>query len=211
MKCVIGSVACAGIAVLVLARTTRVDAQAASGPPDNATTALASVAWPVVFSSGTTTFTIFEPQSDSWDGHQLMARSAVAVRPSGQAQPTYGVISFSAITLVNKTTRTATLAEVKINSADFPSAEGQREFFGGASRRIFPGRAPPLSLDHLESSMTSPEPASKPEHLNNAPPKIIIATRPAVLVSVDGPPVWRPVPGTRLERVINTRMLLLKD
>ena len=32
-----------------------------------------------------------------------------------------------------------------------------------------------------------------------------------MLVYVDGPPVWRPVPGTALECVINTRLLLLKD
>ena len=211
MKRVIRSVAFAGIAVLVLARTTRVDAQTASGPPDNATTASASVAWPVVFDNDTATFTVFEPQCDAWDGHQLTARSAVAVRPSGQAEPTYGVISFSAITLVDKTSRTATLAEVKINGADFPSAERQKENFLAALRQEFPGRAQPLSLDRLEASMTLAEPASKPEFLNNAPPKIITVTRPAVLVSVDGPLVWRPVPGTKLERVINTRMLLLKD
>ena len=101
-----------------------------SRPPDHGATALLSAPylpgtpaspvgapWPLVFNSGTNTFTIFEPQSDSWDGSQLMASSAVAVQAPGQPQPAYGVFSFSAITLVDKTTRTATLAEIKIGSA----------------------------------------------------------------------------------------------
>ncbi len=60
-------------------------------------------------------------------------------------------------------------------------------------------------------SLTAAEQRPKGESLNNTPPKIIIATRPAVLVYMDGPAVWRPVPGTGLQRVINTRVLLLKD
>ncbi len=51
----------------------------------------------------------------------------------------------------------------------------------------------------------------KGERLDNTPPKIIVSQRPAVLVYVDGPPAWRPVAGTKLQRAINTRMLLLKD
>jgi hypothetical protein len=211
MKCVIRSVVLAGITVLILARAARDDAQTTSGQANYATTASKSVAWPMVLNTGTATFTIFEPQSDSWDGHQLTARSAVAVRTLGQAQPTYGVFSFSAITLVDKASHTATLVEVKITDADFPSASSQTQNYLALLRQEFPGRTQALSLDRLETSMTFAEPGSKAEFLNNAPPKIIIAARPAILVSIDGPPVWRPVPGTKLERVINTRMLLLQD
>ena len=92
---------------------------------------LASEPWPLVFITGTNTYTVFEPQCGSWDGHRLMARSAAAVQSYGQSQPTYGVFAFSTITLVDKTTRTVALANVKIISADFPSAHGQSL---GASR-----------------------------------------------------------------------------
>ncbi len=64
------------------------------------------------------------------------------------------------------------------------------------------------------SAFAPPPPVTPPVPsgvLNNTPPKIIIATRPAVLVYVDGPPAWRPVPGTSLHRAINTRVLLLQD
>lgn len=173
--------------------------------------AFASASWPLMFSEGSETYTIFEPQSDSWDGHELTARSAVGIRLSDQTQPIYGTISFKAITLVDKTKQTATLAAVKIESVDFPSAHGQTQDYLAVLRKEFPKRARPLPIDHLESGLAISEQHPKSEPLNNTPPKVIIATGPAVLVSIDGPPIWRTVPGTDLSRAINTRVLLLND
>ena len=47
--------------------------------------------------------------------------------------------------------------------------------------------------------------------VKNDPPKILFSTRPAILVLVDGAPVYQPVKETKLERVINTRVLLLRQ
>ena len=44
-----------------------------------------------------------------------------------------------------------------------------------------------------------------------APPTIVFSTSPAVLVLIDGDPVYRPVPGTELQRVINTKPLIVRD
>src|ERR1017187_833976 len=78
--------------------------------------------WPVryVDDSGTS-FTIFEPVCDSWDGHQLTVRCAVAVQGPLEPLTTYGVLTFSALTLVDKSTHTATLADFKVTRANFPS------------------------------------------------------------------------------------------
>src|SRR5258708_1352012 len=45
----------------------------------------------------------------------------------------------------------------------------------------------------------------------NVPPRIIFTTTPARLILIDGVPVYRPVPGTELQRIINTRPLILRD
>lgn len=166
--------------------------------------------WPMTFADGTTSYTVFEPQCDSWDGHLLVARSAVAVQPAGQSQPVYGVVAFNAITLVDKTSGTATLADFKLTSSDFPTAREQAQNYLVPVLINYSKHAPPVPLNHLESSLTFAD-SPKVEHLNNAPPKIVVATRPAVLVYIDGPAAWRQVAGTTLQRVINTRMLLLKD
>ncbi len=36
--------------------------------------------WPLRFNDQGTDFTVFEPQYDSWDGHQLSGRCAVAIQ-----------------------------------------------------------------------------------------------------------------------------------
>lgn len=43
------------------------------------------------------------------------------------------------------------------------------------------------------------------------PLEILVRTRPTALVHIDGAPVWRPVAGTTLARVFNTRALLVHD
>jgi len=45
--------------------------------------------------------------------------------------------------------------------------------------------------------------------VKNDPPKLIISTKPAVLVLIAGLPQLRDVPGVKLERVINTRSIIL--
>ena len=205
--------------VLFLSLPTRTACQTASpsvypnADPANPVAAAPDVtpAWPLMFTVGNTTCVIYEPQCDSWDGHSLVARSAVSVQAPGQSEPRYGVVNLSAITLVDKTTRTARLADVKFARADFPSARDQAQNYLSLVRQGFPQRSPTLSLDRLEAGMALAATPAQPQPLNNAPPKIIIATRPAELVYIDGPPALRPVPGTDLQRVINTRMLLLKD
>jgi hypothetical protein len=164
--------------------------------------------WPLTFNNGGISYSIFEPQCDSWNGHDFIGRSAVAVQAPGQSEAVYGAIGINAITLVDKNTRTVTLANIKIANASFPSARAQTQNYLAALRGL-PQRVPALSLDAVQGSLTLPPHATP--RLINTPPRIITATQPAILVSIDGPPVWRAVPGTPLERAINTRVLLLKD
>jgi hypothetical protein len=174
---------------------------------------LSEFIWPRVVVSGSTTETIHEPTVDSWDGRQVTARSAVGMQSAGQAQPNYGVVTFHAITLVDKTRREVSLENIELVGADFPPARTNAQDYLRQLRESFPKQLTGFSLDRLETSLSAataiqnnPSPA-----LNNSPPKIIFSTKPAILVYVDGPPVFRSVPGTDLERVINTRALLLKD
>src|SRR5213079_367467 len=47
--------------------------------------------------------------------------------------------------------------------------------------------------------------------VSNTAPQVIVSYSPAILVPIDGPPVYKPVPNhSRAQRVINTRALILK-
>ena len=46
---------------------------------------------------------------------------------------------------------------------------------------------------------------------SSAVPAIIFSTAPSLLILLDGAPVYSPVPGTGLERVVNTKPLIVRD
>ena len=167
--------------------------------------------WPRVFVNGSATNVIYEPRIDSWDGHELVARIVVAVQNLGQRRSTLGVVTIRALTLVDKNTRTVSLENIQIVNGDFPSARQQSQQYVQALRSTFPRELLGLSLDQLEDGFNFTQLRGAGQPLNNAPPRIFFSTNPAVLVYIDGPPVYRKVSGTDLERVINTPVLLLKD
>lgn len=169
--------------------------------------------WPRVFVNENTTNTVYQTQVDAWDGSSLTGRNAVAVQTAGEPQPVYGVITFRATTMVNKSEGAVSLLNLQVQNADFPSAPEKTEAFLRPLREQYPRQVQVLSLESLEASVAANQELVKAasEPLNNAPPRIIVSEKPATLVTIDGDPVLRPVSGTELQRVINTRTLLLKD
>jgi hypothetical protein len=168
--------------------------------------------WPRQFLSGTTTFSVYQPQVESWKGNRLATRAAVAVRDTGTAEPTFGVIWLSARTDVDKTSRLVSLEDLQITKASFPSAPGSRSDWQAALQGLLPEACRTIALDRLESELAVEEQVEKGSAapLRNAPPRIIFSTRPAILVLIDSTPVLRAA-GDGLRRVINTRPLLLQD
>lgn len=169
--------------------------------------------WPRSVVNGSTTLTIYEPQVDSWDGHQLTARNAIGIQKVGQPEPIYGVVTVHALTMVNKSDRKVSLENIQLSGGDFPAARDSRQDYVKIVQESFPKTLDGLSLDRLQISLVvAPEQfKGSAQPLDNTPPKIIFSTTPALLVYIDGPPEYRPVTGTDLQRVINTRLLLFKN
>lgn len=169
--------------------------------------------WPRVYVIGNTTNTVYQPQIESWDGYNLVARNAVAVQTADQPQPVYGVMNVKANTIVDKTERLVDIQNVRVVSAEFPSAPDRQQEYLADLRLSFPQEFQNIPLDHLTAGLAAAQEQQKAatQPLDNTPPQIIFANRPSVLVYVDGAPAFRPVSGTDLSRVINTRVLLLKD
>lgn len=173
----------------------------------------AQFGWPRVLVADGTTNIVYAPQVDSWDGHALLGRCAVAVQAVGQLQPTYGVVTLKAVTLVDKNAGLVALDDIQLTGGDFPSVRSNTDLYLRSLRAKFPKHLQGLPLDQLEASYSIPPEKLKgpAQPLNNTPPKIIFSDKPAILVTIDGPPIYRPVAGTELERVINSHALLLRD
>jgi hypothetical protein len=169
--------------------------------------------WPRVWFRDGVTNTVYQPQLDSWDYFTLKATSAVSVQPQGAAQPTFGAIHFVAQTRVDRAEREVYFDKIDIAQADFPSAGPQANTYLATLRSLLPRQVKTISLDRLEASLAilNAQQKASGQPLNNLPPVILFSTVPAMFIPVDGQPVYRPIAGTSLQQVFNTRVLLLRD
>ena len=171
--------------------------------------------WPRDLTSQGVTGIVYEPQIDAWDGFNLKAHSAVAVKSTAQKEPVYGVITFTARTLVDKSERIANLEGLQITDVKFPSAADQSPNFLSILQVTTKKKIKNIALDRLEAAMAISDQfkvgGSIP--VKNDVPQIIIANKPAVLIYINGDPRYVPIKdaGGTLWRVLNTRILLLKD
>lgn len=202
------------VVMLMLSLLAFGNAWAAPAPAADAATSAApsEPAWPQVISSGKSKLTVYQPQLDSWDGYTINARAAVEAT-GADGKSTYGIVEFSAHTLVDKATRWVALDQYKILKADFPADVSQADTWVAALQKDAEKRKKTISLDQLEAAVgvLSAEQKADSAPLENTPPTIISSDVPAMLVYIDGDAAYRPVEGTSLQRVINTRPLLLKD
>lgn len=170
--------------------------------------------WPRSFTSEGTRVTIHEPQIDSWDGFNLNSHAAVEVK-KGKQEAVYGVVIFSALTLVDKSERMVTIEELRVVQANFPSVAAQPPGFLPVVERAMAKRVNKIALDSLEAVMAVTDEMSAIESVTvkNPVPEIIFAQKPSILVYIDGEPKYAPLKDSdgTLWRVINTRVFLLRD
>jgi hypothetical protein len=165
--------------------------------------------WPRTFTSGTDTFTVYQPQVDKWEGNLVDLYSAVELKTGKDSAAKYGVVWFQARTEVDKVNRLVTLDQATVTKVKFPVAADKEPELRSLVEAKLPGATKTISLDRLEAMIEADNEVIKRIDVKNDPPKVIISTKPAVLVLVDGLPQLRDVPGVKLQRVINTRSIIL--
>ena len=157
---------------------------------------------------------MYQPQLESWKGHDLSGRAAVSVKDAASPDEQFGVIWFTAKTNVNRAENLVTLEDIAITKGSFPATPDKTDQYVQALQASAPQQMADLSLAHLQAEITVAQAESapqKPVAVKNDVPKIYFSTQPAVLVQVDGQPVLRQVSGYNLLRVINTYAVLLFD
>jgi hypothetical protein len=175
------------------------------------TTGVSEHAWPRTIVSGPNSFTVYQPQVDRWDGDIIDLYCAVELKAGPDHAAKYGVVWFQARTEVDKVNRLVTLDQAKVTKVKFPVAPDKETELTGLLEKKLPGATKTISLDRLEAAFEAASDAINGIDVKNDPPKIIIATRPSLLVLIDGLPQLGDVPGTQLRSVINTRSIILYD
>ncbi|WP_152984506.1 hypothetical protein [Stenotrophomonas terrae] len=166
-------------------------------------------------------FKLHQPQLLSWQDETLRGRMVMSVDTGshpgtdGKPQPSadYGTLDFSAHTQVDKQARATVLSKIEISNANFPTAtDRQSAYLAAARKQLLATPTLTVSLDQLEAALaiagaSAPAPSLA---VRNDPPEIIFSTVPAVLILIDGKPVLKASGETDVQRVINTRSLLLQ-
>ena len=169
-----------------------------------------SLQWPRFFDSGGYEFAVYQPQIGQWPGDQIQGRFAMAVRPAGTTNETYGVVFFTARTEIDKVNRLVTLEDFQVTKVDFPTQTSKQKQYSTLIQAELPKAAKTIPLDHLEAvfAVSADITKAKIQQVKNEPPRIIYTTQPSLLILVDGPPVFKPLVST-YERAINTTAILL--
>ncbi|HKZ78951.1 MAG TPA: hypothetical protein VJ124_11665 [Pyrinomonadaceae bacterium] len=96
---------------------------------------------------------------------------------------------------------------------NFPSAPDRAASYQGALQARAQEKGEVIALDRLLADLAINQAATvgAGHAVKNDPPQIFFSTRPAILILVDGSPELRAVKETKLERVANTRVLILHD
>ena len=169
--------------------------------------------WPREVLSSEGTITMYQPQIESYSGNSLKARAAVSITLAGKEEPVFGAIWITCRVLTDRPTRSVRLEEMEVRRIRFPAGtDADTAAIAEALEEVIPRSDLSFSLDLLlESIETAQKEKENARELEVNPPKIIVMNHPAVLVQIDGDPIYSTVAGTSLKRVVNTPYFLIQD
>lgn len=170
------------------------------------------IGWPRSFTTAGVTYTVYQPQLQSWDQVQLTAQAVVATQPIGAPEPAYGTMTVSATTVTDKVTRLVNLQNLSVTGVNFPTGTTQSPTYQAALNEWLVTVMPTISLDRLESDLAilNAQNNAVSYPVQNNPPQFLFSYSPAVLVLIQGNPVYQAVSGTGAERLLNTHALIVR-
>jgi hypothetical protein len=170
--------------------------------------------WPIALEATEGSVEVYEPQAEAMTGDTLTARAAVSLMRAGAAAPVFGAAWFTARITTDRDTRMVTIHEVTVKDVRLPgsTAAEQQDFARAIGGRLSAAEVT-FPLDQLTASLdTAHREQIEAAHIATAPPHIVLSTKPATLISVNGPPRLQPVEGQPgVSRVANTPFILLFD
>jgi hypothetical protein len=157
--------------------------------------------------------TIYQPQPTKLDGNTLTARAAVSLTLPNTTDPQFGAMWFTSQVFTDRDARTVQIQNLAIKQVKLPNSNpDQEKQFSTAIEQRVPSMNLMLSLDQLETTLgIVQKQRDEAKQLDNTPPKIVFATVPTTLVTLDGPPKLQETQTQGVMAVINTPFILLFD
>jgi hypothetical protein len=150
---------------------------------------------------------VYQPQIATWDKQtHLVAFSAVSYRASTADKPALGTIKLEAETKVALTERLVRFQRLRIVEANFSTLPKERVAeIAAAVEKAIPADEPIIALDRVLANVDKSGIAVKnTEGVKADPPPVFYSTTPAVIVNLDGEPIWSPIKDNDLKFAVNT-------
>ena len=153
------------------------------------------------------TILVYQPQIASWDKQaHMVAFSVVSYRGKTDEKPALGTIKLEADTKVAVTERLVSFAQMRIVEANFPTIPKERtaEVVAQIDKTMSKDDRV-IALDRVLASLdNSPIVVKNVEGIKADPPEIFFSQSPAVMVNLDGEPIWSPIKDNDLKFAVNT-------
>jgi hypothetical protein len=150
---------------------------------------------------------LYEFQVSQWqDQREITASSAVSYLRAGATKADLGTITFEATTDVSVGERLVAFSPIRIVNSHFStlSPDQVRELVAEIGRSL-PNEERVMALDRVLAQVASSAilPGNQAE-LKADPPTVFFSTAPAVVVNIDGDPIWSSIDGVDLRFAVNT-------
>ncbi len=189
----------------------------AATPPKPASTAAkpADKGWPRNYSAPSGAQLVFyQPQIASWDGQKhMVAYAAVSYLAKGADKASLGTIKVESDTSVSVENRLVNFAEYKLTEVHFDGVDvNQTKAITEDIEKGIPDGERIIGLDRVMAGVDKSQIIPKNvDGVKADPPTIFYSQKPAVLINLDGDPIWSPIKGNDLKYAINTNWDLFSN
>jgi len=155
---------------------------------------------------------VYQPQVEEFTDNSIAGRAAVSVkRPADGNVPVFGAIWFEARIDIDRDTRTAVIRDVRIGDVRFADAgEAEQQALASFIESNVANSNLTISVDQLLADLDAGAAAAGGDELRHEPPEIVLSMVPAMLITIDGDPVFREIEGSLYERVVNSPFLIAR-
>jgi hypothetical protein len=155
------------------------------------------------------------PQADSWkDYKELQFRTAFSLTPTGQ-ESVIGIAVIRAATVADVPKRIVYLSNIEITETSFPGLEDQskKPALEALLKTFLPNISTmTVALDRVVASLEKNTAPVKTVNLKHDPPQIFYSNKNAIMVQLDGEPVFAKIKNTEnLEFIVNANFPVFRD
>jgi hypothetical protein len=186
---------------------------AGSKPPASAAAAAPiDGGWPRYYDAAGGSILLYQPQISSWDNQKhIVAFSAVSFRQSSTGQnasekPAVGTVKLEADTNVSVSDRLVRFTGTRVTEANFQTlSKDQVRVVTEAIDTAIPDDEKVIALDRVLANLDKSQIVPKNiEGIKADPPTIFFSKTPAVIMNIDGEPIWSPIKDNDLKYAVNT-------